>query len=464
MRVLGFACFLLAASPAFSQSPSITRQPPSLTDAVERDEVQLSVEATGGDLRYLWHRNNVPLSNGTNATLRLNNIATNQAGTYYVLVSNVVSAARSSNALVRVVPDTFGPRILSAVVFAGDTNRVLVHFDDDLLRFHLDTNFSGFNPSNYVITEIGTSQRLTVTNVGVLVGGALTRLTVATNFNQTKNYQMCVYNLMDTRQNLIALNSCVPISFEEITNSVWFNSYWFFYESADPPPPFWNQPVQVDPNYWHNRLARFSRNLFGVPSCSWFGSLITFYANTYYFRTRFTVPDHLVGLEVSAAVGNVIDDGAVFYLNGTEVLRLNMPPGPISHETKALTNASPTQPTQCETAQVAIGHLLRETNLLAVEVHDFAATDFEAEFDASLTLNYLRTPVLTNHPPGGAVFLRYADESPTELRLYWTNGFGYALEHVEDLSQPWRELQPPSTNLVVNRTGPSRFFRLNKRH
>ncbi len=57
--------------------------------------------------------------------------------------------------------------------------------------------------------------------------------------------------------------------------------------------------------------------------------------NTYYFRTDFqydgtNIPDEL-------RLQPILDDGAVFYLNGTEVLRVNMPAGPIAFDTPALT-------------------------------------------------------------------------------------------------------------------------------
>ena len=98
--------------------------------------------------------------------------------------------------------------------------------------------------------------------------------------------------------------------------------------------------------------------------------------------------------------------------------------------------------------------------MLAVEVHQFALPDYDAAFDGSLSLSYLQTPPLTNRPPPGDVFLRYSNHSPAELRLFWTNGMGYALEYVNAFGDPWRELQPPSTNLVVPKTEPARFYRL----
>src|SRR5262245_19367088 len=59
---------------------------------------------------------------------------------------------------------------------------------------------------------------------------------------------------------------------------------------------------------------------------------------TFYFRHAFTAPD------VSAYTNLLLrlrrDDGAVVYLNGTEVFRNNLPPGPIAYATLASSTAS----------------------------------------------------------------------------------------------------------------------------
>ena len=54
---------------------------------------------------------------------------------------------------------------------------------------------------------------------------------------------------------------------------------------------------------------------------------------TYYFRTTFVLPTNLVPLTLTAS--NLIDDGAVFYLNGAEVRRVRMPSGTVTYSTLA---------------------------------------------------------------------------------------------------------------------------------
>ena len=55
---------------------------------------------------------------------------------------------------------------------------------------------------------------------------------------------------------------------------------------------------------------------------------------TYYFRTRFTFTNDPA--EVSLTFSNIIDDGAVYYLNGVEIARFSMPSdtAPVTYATR----------------------------------------------------------------------------------------------------------------------------------
>ena len=80
------------------------------------------------------------------------------------------------------------------------------------------------------------------------------------------------------------------------------------------------------------------------------------------------------------------DDGAVVYLNGTEVARSNMPAGAISHSTPASSTVSRT----AESTYLSIDlppNLLREgDNVLAVEVHQVSSASSDMSFDAEIVL------------------------------------------------------------------------------
>src|SRR5205823_14612470 len=88
---------------------------------------------------------------------------------------------------------------------------------------------------------------------------------------------------------------------------------------------------------------------------------------TYYFRTKFVAPP---GSGPSGALRftHFIDDGAVFYLNGVEVNRFNIPAGDITYTTVP---SQPLNTPACVMNAVTITNLLTGTNLLAVEVHQW---------------------------------------------------------------------------------------------
>jgi hypothetical protein len=114
---------------------------------------------------------------------------------------------------------------------------------------------------------------------------------------------------------------------------------------------------------------------------------------TYYFRTRFvlnpTFTNATTGLKIK--LSTVIDDGAVFYLNGTELFRVGMPAGPVNSLTlstrlvgDAIWEGSFT---------ISTDHLLTGTNLLAVELHQADPTSSDAVF--GMTLDMAIEPVST---------------------------------------------------------------------
>jgi len=88
---------------------------------------------------------------------------------------------------------------------------------------------------------------------------------------------------------------------------------------------------------------------------------------TTYFRRAFVVEDPT--LVTNLALGVVRDDGAVVYLNGTEVFRSNIPLGPVDYRTWASSEANGTDESTFFRTNVDPALLLQGTNVLAAEVH-----------------------------------------------------------------------------------------------
>jgi len=90
------------ASLAVLVTPSIVTQPVNQSVVVGSNGT-FSVTASGGDLSYQWCSNSVNIMNATNATLDLNNVQTNAAASYSVIVTNLAGSMTSSNATLTVL-------------------------------------------------------------------------------------------------------------------------------------------------------------------------------------------------------------------------------------------------------------------------------------------------------------------------------------------------------------------------
>lgn len=101
---------------------------------------------------------------------------------------------------------------------------------------------------------------------------------------------------------------------------------------------------------------------------------------TYYFRHSFTFSGTTDGMDLILQLKR--DDGAVVYLNGTEVVRSNMPAGTITSTTLASVAGDDGQ--DFHEFKLDIDELADGANTLAVEVHQSSTTSSDVSFDLSL--------------------------------------------------------------------------------
>jgi len=97
--------------------PAITVQPANLT-VIQGSNATFGVTATGTLLKYQWYFNSGALNNSTNSSLTLPGVTTNQAGTYFVTVTNLAGSVTSSNALLTV--------IVSPAITVQPTNLIVI--------------------------------------------------------------------------------------------------------------------------------------------------------------------------------------------------------------------------------------------------------------------------------------------------------------------------------------------------
>ncbi len=111
------------------------------------------------------------------------------------------------------------------------------------------------------------------------------------------------------------------------------------------------------------------------------------------------------------------DDGAVVYLNGTEVYRSNMPGGTIAYNTLASTAIGGVDESTWYSASVNPSLLLAGMNVIAVEIHQSDVYSSDISFDFQLIATLTQTPSAPAAPTGlGATAV-----SSSQINLSWTD-------------------------------------------
>ena len=183
---------------------------------------------------------------------------------------------------------------------------------------------------------------------------------------------------------------------------------------------------------------------------------------TYYFRTPFVFTGSTAG--VSITFSNYIDDGAAFYLNGSEVSRIRLAPAP-TYASFALSGPCGGTPFANDAALICpdvftisgnqvTTNLVQGTNMIAVEVHNVSggSTSQDIFFGSALFVNL----------PGASVPKLFITSENGVSILSW-NGQGFILQRSSDLSSPanWTDVPGPVTQSAYTAaTVPTLFYRL----
>lgn len=165
---------------------------------------------------------------------------------------------------------------------------------------------------------------------------------------------------------------------------------WRYNESGVQLPSGWAgsaHPVGV--NGWQAGLALFG---FETAPEQLPEAIETAFADTtqndivsYYFETEFDLSADQIARIEELSMRHIIDDGAVFYLNGTEVgQRFNMAPGLV--EPGTLSNGTVGNAENKGPFPLPVGALTPGFNRLSVEVHQRAADSSDIVFGAELSM------------------------------------------------------------------------------
>jgi hypothetical protein len=179
---------------------------------------------------------------------------------------------------------------------------------------------------------------------------------------------------------------------------------------------------------------------------------------TYYFRTHFNFNTNIPGMIVNFT--NYVDDGAVFYVNGSEVNRLRMPaaPTPITYTNQATGSPCGGDATCADVFSLAgpqLASFVSGDNVLAVEVHQYSAIVPSPDVVFGTVLSY-------SQPGGPKPVLNIIREDDTTT-IYW-NRAGFTLQQSNNPGGPWTDVPGPvrTSTYVTSTPGTARFYTLRR--
>lgn len=204
------------------------------------------------------------------------------------------------------------------------------------------------------------------------------------------------------------------------TTIVAAGSTWKYLDNGSNQGTAWRAP-SFDSNSWASGPAQLGYGDGGEATLVSYGPDINNKFITTYFRHSFNVADASIFTSLTLRV--LRDDGAVVYLNGTEVWRTNMPSGTVSYTTPATLAIGGADESTFFQTTISPSLLASGTNVLAVEIHQANVTSSDISFDLQLTGSDVpATPVVTRGPylqtgTPASVIVKWRTDLATDSRV-----------------------------------------------
>ncbi|PSK90285.1 alkaline phosphatase PhoX [Taibaiella chishuiensis] len=146
---------------------------------------------------------------------------------------------------------------------------------------------------------------------------------------------------------------------------------------------------------------------------------------TAYFRKQVNILD-VTALQDSLDISIMKDDGAVVYINGTEVHRSNMPAGTITYTTPASSALSGAAESAYTTFRVSRNLLVNGNNTFAAEVHQSDAASTDLVFDMEVKEYVPPVMAITNFPVAANSEWKYLDNGSNQGTAWTAPAFNDA--------------------------------------
>jgi hypothetical protein len=189
-----------------------------------------------------------------------------------------------------------------------------------------------------------------------------------------------------------------PMAEAQTTTLIPLNGIWNYLDTGLDPGGSWNTLAFNDAG-WKSGAAELGYGDGDEATVVSFGPDTNNKFVTTYFRKVVNVANPTAFS--SANMTLVYDDGAVVYVNGTEVTRINMPEGPVTATTFATAAADYTP----FSFAIPVGLLVAGNNIIAVEMHQGNLTSSDISFALELTaqVDTVAPTIATLAPPAGAI-------------------------------------------------------------
>ena len=385
-----------AASPATTgpQPPSFQTQPSNVIARVD-STTNFSALAVGSQpIAYQWYKGSQTSADmaivGATSNVFTLVAAESNAGPFYVAASNSIGVSTSvvANLTLSYLPITsssFQPAD-QTVTFGANVSLTVVLTSGSKPRYQWFLNAAPLlNVTNATLTLSNVTQR------------------------QMGYYQAKVYNPVSTNYSRSALLTVTRPPFMLVGT----NQVWSYDDTGTDGGTAWSAPSYPGAGTWPTGLAllgfKTDLNWTYLPTDPAVTPLGTFWGTfrtrlkrvssvtgatnmTYYLRTTFNNDGSLASPGMGLTFSNLIDDGAITYLNGVEINRYNMPTGAVN----SLTGASQAINASAWYSFTLPGTLLLPgTNVIAAELHQFSLVGNDADWLSLLAATYPQPGALT---------------------------------------------------------------------
>ncbi len=236
---------------------------------------------------------------------------------------------------------------------------------------------------------------------------------------RTYHYRVRAFNSAGDSANSNVAQVTTPAPAGPGTNVVLVasNSVWKFLDNGTDQGTAWRQSAFNDSG-WASGAAELGYGDGGEATVVSFGPNASAKYITTYFRKSFSVVD-------PAAYTNLLlrlvrDDGAVIYLNGVEVYRVNLPSGTIAFNTLALVAIAGVDESTYFSTNLSSANLVAGNNVIAVEIHQNVGNSTDISFNLQLTASGSGGPSGDTAAPAAVTDLAAGNATTNSITLTWT--------------------------------------------